>query len=391
MHFEDNPQEAAFRAEARAWLADHARPKSGSSTGAISFHDKPLDDEAGWVSSCREWQATKQRGGYAAIRWPREWGGAGRSLVEDVIFTEEEVAYDVAVGAFGITLGMVFPTLATHGPPGTERHLDAILRGDEIWCQLFSEPGAGSDLAAVSTKAVADGDSWVVSGQKVWISGAQYADWGYLLTRTSTEGSKHDGMTAFMMPMSAPGVEVRPLRQMTGTALFNEVYLDDVRIPDSDRLGEVGAGWKVAITTLMNERFHAGGVANAQRMFELVRDEVRRRNLGGDPVTRQRVADLYARMEIHRLTNCRALTALSQGRAPGPEGSLSKMLAGAVSRTTGRLASQVLGADLLNDPDWSRFILGIPGASLGGGTDEIMRNIIGERVLGLPREPAPRL
>jgi alkylation response protein AidB-like acyl-CoA dehydrogenase len=386
--FDDTPEEAAFRARVRGWLAEHASPKTNTPDDPIVFFDHgAADDEEKWVQACRAWQHTKNRDGYAAIRWPSDWGGLGGTIMQDVIFSDEESRFDVATGAFGITMGMVAPTIATHGTAEQRAHLTRILCGEQIWCQLFSEPGAGSDLAGLQTRAFRDGDEWVLTGQKVWTSGAHYADWGYLLARTDPSVPKHRGLTAFLIPMDTPGVVIRPLRQMTGDAPFNEVFFDGARVPDANRLGAQGDGWRVAITTLMNERFSAGGLSNSAHVFAALLELVKQQGAANDPNTRQRVADLYTRVEVHRLTLARALTSISKGREPGPEGSLAKLTAGRVTKATGDIAIQLLGASGMLENKWSALFVTLPGVRLGGGTDEVMRNILGERVLGLPREP----
>ncbi|MGH9037215.1 MAG: acyl-CoA dehydrogenase family protein, partial [Acidimicrobiia bacterium] len=286
----------------------------------------------------------------------------------------------------------------THGTETTRKaYLAALHRGDVIGCQLFSEPGAGSDLASVSTRAVRDGDEWAVDGQKVWTSGAHYSDIGLLLTRTAPE-PRHRNLTAFVVDMRAPGVEVRPLRQMTGGAAFNEVFLSRVRIPDDHRLGEVDAGWSVAITTLMHERKSVGGGggggAGILSMARLVAT-ARHAGLDRDPVTRQELASVYTGLAVFRYSNLRAEARLRAGLAPGPEGSTGKLAHTRNLAAVAALMTRLLGPALAADSGqwgtwaWSEFVLGVPGMRLGGGTDEIQRNILAERVLGLPKEPRP--
>ena len=264
MDLEDSPEEAAFRTEARAWLAEHASPRAPDDETVISLYDPlPPEQEQAWVRGCRDWQRAKFEGHYAAITWPKELGGRDGSPMHDVIFTEEEGRFDVPRGAFTVTLGTVAPTIRVHGSTQQHAHLPRMLSGDEVWCQLFSEPGAGSDLAGIRTQAVRDGEEWVISGQKVWTSGAHYSDWGYLLARTDSDVPKHRGLTAFVIPMDTAGVTVKPLRQITGGASFNEVFLDEVRVGADAQLDAVGAGWRVALTTLTHERYVEGGVSEA--------------------------------------------------------------------------------------------------------------------------------
>jgi alkylation response protein AidB-like acyl-CoA dehydrogenase len=299
---------------------------------------------------------------------------------------------------YGIGLGMVAPTILAHATEEVrERDLRRMWRGDIVGCQLFSEPGAGSDLASLQTKAVRDGDEWVVTGQKVWTSGAHLSDIGEIICRTDPDAPKHKGLTGFVVDMHAPGVEVRPLRQITGGASFNEVFFTEVRIPDSHRLGDVNGGWTVALTTLMNERAaigggmaSGGGNMSTQRLIELVRHQGRHR----DPLVRQQIAEIIINGRVASYTNLRAMAKVAAGQLPGPEMSIGKLSLTMNMRRMADLLSSVLGPKLVADAGewgtyaWSQFILGIPGMRVAGGTDEILHNIIGERVLGLPKEPA---
>jgi acyl-CoA dehydrogenase len=307
--------------------------------------------------------------------------------MQQIIFTEEEAATGAPSGAFGITLGMIAPTILAHGTDEQRRHLPRMLGGEELWCQLFSEPGAGSDLAGMRTRADRDGDEWIVTGQKVWTSGGHYADWGYLIARTDPEMPKHRGLTAFLLPMDREGVTVRPLRQMTGGANFNEVFLDQVRIPDADRLDAAGSGWRVALTTLMNERFSAGAMAGGSDLVAAVGRLARDLGRSSDPTVRDRLAQLHIWAEVMRFTGYRSLTAISKGAVPGPEGSIAKLAATRLLRAAADLGVEIAGPDGMLAGDWSDLVCGVPGMRLGGGTDEIMKNIVAERVLGLPGEP----
>jgi alkylation response protein AidB-like acyl-CoA dehydrogenase len=278
-----------------------------------------------------------------------------------------------------------------------QQYLKPLWRGDIIGCQLFSEPIAGSDLAGIQTRAVRDGDEWIITGQKVWTSGAHYSDVGEIITRTSPDKPKHKGLTMFLIDMHAPGVEVRPLRQMTGGASFNEVFLEEVRVPDTHRLGDVDEGWTVALTTLMNERASIGGggvgsgVTGTSRLIETAR----RAGVADDPVIRQRIAEVFVQANVARYNNLRAMAKIKAGQLPGPEMSIAKLSLTQNMTRTASLIADILGPRLVADTGewgtyaWAEFVLGIPGLRIAGGTDEVMRNIVGERVLGLPKEAAP--
>ena len=333
-------------------------------------------------------------GGWAGITWPKEYGGRGGTGIQQAIFNEEQSQFDVATGAFAIGIGMVAPTLIVHGTEEQKKfHLDAMLRGDHIWCQLYSEPGAGSDLASLGTRAERDGDEWVVNGQKVWNSFAQFADYGILLTRTDPDAPKHRGITYLIVDMRTPGIEVRPLVQINGVAHFNEVFLTDVRIPVANVLGEVNQGWSVAHTTLGNERAMIGsgtGGRNADDVIALAQ----RRGLGDDPLVRQDVAQLYIRAEVLRYLALRLRSAMSKGEQPGPEASVLKLAysrhyalsADVVMRLLGPDAT-LWGDDAPEDARWQDYFLSQYSVRIGGGTDEVQRNTIAERSLGLPRDP----
>jgi acyl-CoA dehydrogenase len=300
-------------------------------------------------------------------------------------------------GFFGIGLGMVAPTILAHATDEVkDAYLPKMYRTDVIGCQLFSEPGAGSDLASLQTKAVRDGDEWVITGQKVWTSGSHYSDIGEIICRTDPDLPKHKGLTGFVVDMKAPGVEIRPLRQMTGGANFNEVFFTEVRVPDSHRLGDVNQGWTVALTTLMNERASIGaggggglGVANVTRLAELCRQ------FGAidDPLVRQGLMDVYINFQVSRLTNQRALDKIKSGQLPGPEMSIAKLSLTNNLWRTANFVTEVLGPRAVADTGewgtfaWTQMLLGVPGMKVAGGTDEVMKNIVGERVLGLPKDP----
>ncbi len=392
MDLDDSPAEAAFRADARAWLAGHAEPKTGQIDWARR-HGSP-EEAARHVRRCKEWQSALYEGRWAGITWPEEFGGRGGSPMEQVIFNQEQSRFEVSVGAFTVALAMAGPTLIAHGTvEQRSRYLGPILRGEELWCQLFSEPGAGSDLAGLSTRAVLDGEEWVVNGQKVWTSGAQHSDFAILLARTDPDVPKHRGLTYFVLDMRTPGIEVRPLRQINRVAHFNEVFLTDVRVPSTSVVGAVNGGWGVALTTLANERAAIGG-GEGGLSFEGLVDLARLTERIADPVVRQGLARSYTSFQLIRYLGFRIQTALSRGRGMGPEGSVLKLLYSRYVSQTGDLAVGMEGAsgtliddDALLEGLWQQQLLGQFGVRIGGGTDEVQRNVIGDRVLGLPGEP----
>ena len=389
MDFQDSPEEAAYRAEARRWLQQHA-PAFVGNGGEPS-------DEASRLARARVWQALKAEARYARITWPREWGGAGGTAMQQVIFNQEESRFDdLPVGFFGIGLGMCVPTVMKYADDPTRlRFVGPALRGEEIWCQLFSEPSAGSDVAAVRTRAVLEEDGWRVSGQKVWTTGAHYADHGLLLARTDPSVPKHRGLTMFWIDMHAPGVSVRPIHQMSGGSDFNEVYLDDVRVSDSQRLGAVGEGWKVALYTLMNERVEGGKSRGPEieTIMRLASDvPAGNQSVMEDIAFRERLADWFVQSEGLKYTRFRTMTALSRGETPGPEAAIGKLVAAnrlqdlchqmveeqGLFGLCSDPAVAALGASLQHD------LLHSAGLRIAGGTDEVLKNIIAERVLGMP-------
>jgi acyl-CoA dehydrogenase len=399
----------AFRGAARAFLDHHAprRPETeaefvwgeGDDFVGIVEEGDP-ETERRLLDDAQAWAALRYDAGFGWIDGPPELGGAGLGAEFARAYRSLEAGYEIPdQSIFTIGLGMVAPTVAAHATPEVAAaYLPGLHRGDVIACQLFSEPGAGSDLAAVATRADRDGDSWIVNGQKVWTSNAHHAAIGEIICRTDPDAPKHAGMTAFLVDMGAPGVEVRPLRQMTGGAGFNEVFFDDVRIPDSHRLGEVGGGWGVALTTLMNERASIGGgmgLARGPGPFERLVALVRVMGRDGDPVTRDELARLYANAQVLSFTTKRAQASLAAGKLPGPEMSIIKLAGTKQLLAIAEFAARVLGPRLAADTGewgtfaWTKLVCGAPGGRLGGGTDEILRNIIGERILGLPREPKP--
>ena len=398
--------EAEFTAAATEFLEANASLKAeekafvwGEGDDDASLFDDP-DREAELVelAHAKAWRAKKYDAGFGWISGPVELGGSGCPRSHERIWSRLESQYDVpSTGFFGIGLGMVAPTIAAHASPEVAADLlPKMYRGDLVGCQLFSEPGAGSDLASLQMRAEKDGEEWIINGQKVWTSGAHYSDVGEVIARTDPDLPKHRGLTGFMVDMKAPGVEVRPLRQMTGGANFNEVYFTDVRVPDTHRLGDVNQGWTVALTTLMNERASIGGGGGGDsksggitRLTEMARHFGRL----DDPVVRQRLMEIYTYNKVLSYTNQRAMAGLAAGRTPGPEMSLSKMGLTRSMRAQVHYLSEVLGPHLVADTgEWGTFsnagfVLGEPGMHIAGGSDEVMRNIVGERVLGLPKEP----
>jgi len=397
MDFNDTPEEAAFRSEVRAWLEANAERKEPNDVAGVDLGER-VDAET--LAAAKAWQKKKADAGWACITWPKEFGGRGATAIQSVIFGQEESKFRTPPNIFGIGHGMCAPTVMAHGTPEQQqRWIPKLLTGEEIWCQLFSEPSAGSDLAGLRTSAVKDGDEWVVNGQKIWTTGAQFSDWGILVVRTDPNAAKHAGLSYFVVDMHSPGIEVKPIIQINGGTGFNEVFFDNVRIPDANRLSEVGNGWAVAITTLMNERASigsgGGGRAGISDLLHLAREtEIDGRPAIEDPAVRQKLADFYVRSRALQHTGTRTVSALSQGKTPGPEASLGKLVGGVLIQDIAAYAIELQGtAGALDDneytPDegaWQERYLGIPGLRIAGGTDEVLRNIIAERVLGLPPE-----
>ncbi len=373
-----SPEETAFRDELRSWLASN-QPGPEPVEGGEDAHYK-------WR---RDWQRRLYDAGWAAPAWPTEYGGRGASLTESAIYFEEigRARVPMAANVLGLLLGG--PTLMVWGSDEQkERYLPPILSGEEIWCQGFSEPEAGSDLASLKTRAVKDGDDWVVTGQKVWTSGAQYSKWCMLVARSDADVPKHKGLTYFLMDMEQDSVQVRPLRQITGESEFNELFIEEARIPDANVIGGVGNGWKVALTTLMNER--AGlGFALQIRLRQLLDDTIAvaaERGLLDDPIYADELADLHTRCESIRLLAWKGLTDVERYGQPGPEGSLVKWLWSDTNQRLTQLAVDIVGpAALTAGTSWSYEFLRARGNTIEGGTTEVLKNIVAERVLGLPR------
>ena len=405
------PDLETFAAEAEAFLHANAAPKQQTTERTFTWgegdDDPALFDEIApeaeqaALAKAKAWRAARWDAGLGWITGPTELGGRGLSSAHEKAYDALEARYVVPDQRFfGIGFGMIAPTLLAHGTDEVRRrYLPAMYRGDIVACQLFSEPGAGSDLAGLQSRAERDGDEWRITGQKVWTSGAQYSDIGEVICRTDADQPKHRGLTGFVVDMKAPGVEVRPLRQMTGGASFNEVFFTDVRVPDSHRLGDVNQGWTVALTTLMNERASIGGggggsgLGSGQNSIVGLTEMLRRFGLSDHPVYRQKLMSLYSDMYVARLNNQRALDKIKAGQLPGPELSIAKLSLTANLTNMAELVAEVLGPRITADTgewgtfSWAGYLLGTPGMRIAGGTDEVMRNIIGERVLGLPKEP----
>ena len=368
MDFNDTPKEAEFRAKCRAWLEANAELKTKKTNSAknMNIGNKSL------LEAAAEWQKKKYDAGWAMIHWPKEFGGIGATPIERIIWAQEESKFNVPKGVYEIGLGMAGPVMMEYATDEQkERYLPPMAEGKEIWCQLFSEPSAGSDVAGLRSKAVQDGENWIVNGQKVWTSGAHFSDFGILVVRHDPSLEKHKGLTFFFVDMKSPGIEVKPIKQLTGGSSFNEVYFNDVVIPDSQRLGEIGDGWKVAITTLMNERLAVGDA---------------------DGVDANEAFDWYCEASGLKNTKLRTMSALSRGDTPGPEASITKIVSANKLQAIGNFgmdSSDMSGMLMDEKSDFIKFQMawmGAAGLRIAGGTDEILKNIIAERVLGLPQE-----
>jgi alkylation response protein AidB-like acyl-CoA dehydrogenase len=369
--------EAAFRDEVRSWLEEnHPGPA-------------PEGDDAAEFEFRRAWQRKMHDAGWAGVSWPEDYGGKGATLIEQSIFNEELARQRVPAPANVLGLVMGGPVVIAHGSEDQkERFLEPILSGEEIWCQGFSEPESGSDLASLKTRAVKSNGGWKVTGQKVWTTYAHEAKYCMLLARTDQDAPKHKGITYFICDMKQDAVEVRPLRQITGEAEFNEIFLEEAEIPDENVIGDVGGGWQVAITTLMFERAGLGAVAvvGLRRTMEELLEEIRERGLDEDPLVRQRIAQLRISIEALRLGALRSLTQTMKTGIPGPEGSLSKWQWADTNQALTELGNEVLGPDGLRvGTDWSYRFLRARANSIEGGTTEVLKNIVAERVLGLPK------
>ena len=386
MDFNDSPEEQRLREQARQWIQANA----------------PTEEEVeglDFMERSKLWQKRKYDAGWACMRWPKEYGGRSASAIEQVIFGQEEGQLAELSGVFSIGQGMAGPTLMAYATEEQKlRYLPPLASGEEIWCQLFSEPAGGSDLAALRTRAERDGDDWIINGQKIWTSGAHYSDYGILVTRSDPNVPKHKGLTYFFLSMKSPGIETKPIKQISGDSNFNEVYFNDVRIPDSQRLGEVGQGWQVSITTLMNERMAIGagrsGV-NFRSVFELAQKVfINDRPAIEDSNVRAKLASWYCQEAGLKYTSYRAMSALSRGETPGPENSIGKLVGAPKTQDMASFAMDLMEmTGAIRDPEFTErnaifqeVFMGVPGIRIAGGTDEVMANIIAERVLGMPQD-----
>lgn len=382
MDFCDSPSEAIFRKEAHEFLAANIHEAPGDLSESAGEWEKSL-------AARKKWQRILYENGFAAITWPEAHGGRGLGPVEQIIWNEERNRARAPSPVNIVGIGMAGPALIEHGTDEQrERYLSRILSGEEIWCQLFSEPDAGSDLAAVATKAERDGDDWIVSGQKVWSSGAHFSRRAILLARTDPTVPKHRGITFFALDMESPGVTVRPLRQMNGEIHFNEVFLDEVRIPDADRVGEPGDGWKVATTTILHERMALGGSLGVFHMEDVV--ELARDSGPLDAHTRDLLAKAYTYHQCLDYLNARVMSKLAAGEIPTAEGAITKLAVTRMLETASEAALAMLGPDAIaGSGPWQDLFLITQGIRIGGGTDLVQKNMLAERILGLPREPDP--
>ena len=381
-----------FRQRTQEFLAANAVPRSES---PVEWTEEKL------VAECRRFHSALGDAGLGGITYPVEYGGQGLDKSYLELFNQELSRYQAPLVPAAISHGMCLPVMNDFGTPEQRaRHQAAIIRCDELWCQMFSEPGAGSDVASLATRAVRDGDEWVLNGQKVWTSGAQYCEYGLCVARSDPAQPKHRGLSMFIVDLSLPGVEIRPLRQINGSSHFNEIYLTDVRVDHDCLVGGEGNGWNVAVAMLMYERvaIGAGGSGAMSRAMGSTRliEEARQKSRDRDPVVRDALADLYIRERIQTFIGMRIRHAAESGRAPGPEGSIAKLNAALLSRRAANVAIELAGPsgqawDTAEDDadEWASAVISAPAMAIAGGTNEVQRNIIGERVLGLPKEPDP--
>jgi len=381
-----------FRGRARAWLEANA-PRRGSADDEAEAETRGQDAV---IAEQKAFQAKLFDAGFAGLTWPKEYGGQGLGSAEQIAWSQESRDYDLPTGVFFIGLSMPGNTILEVGSAAQkQRYLPKMLRGEEIWCQLFSEPGAGSDVASLQTSAVRDGDEWVLNGQKVWTSGAQYSDYGAILARTDPAQPKHEGISMFIVDMHAPGVTVRPLKVATGHSPFNEVFFDNVRLPADAIIGEENKGWAAAVVMLRHERIAIGTMGSSRTSplaFDSLRDLAAGLGRTSDQGVRRELAELYAHGRAMQLFALLLRQETQAGRPPGARGSIAKLAGSELSRFAGNIAADVLGDQLAGfDSDElqavSTSIVAAPGNSIAGGTAEIQRNIIGERVLGLAKDP----
>ena len=392
-----------FQADALAFLEANAPRKEaekkfvwGEGADKVAmFEEKDRAAEKLDVAEACAWRRKKFDAGFGYIFGSEQYGGRGLPVAYSRAYDALESKYEIpSQSCFTIGLGMVAPTIVDHGSDiARDLYVRKMYRGDIVGCQLFSEPGAGSDLANLSTKAERDGDEWIITGQKVWTSGAHYSDIGEIIARTDFDMPKHKGLTGFIVDMHAPGVEIRPLRQMTGGASFNEVFFTEVRVRDDHRLGDINNGWNVALTTLMNERAAIGAGGGGGGFFTRVIEMVKFYELDKDPVVRDELAKIIIHNKVAGYNNQRAMDKIKSGQMPGPEMSMAKLAGTANMMRLGDFVSMVLGPKLIADSGewgtyaWNQLILGTPGGRIAGGSDEVMRNIVAERVLGMPKDP----
>ena len=392
MDFNDTAEEAKFRKEAYDWLKANADLKEGPKDGW-----RASSEEEG-LEQVKVWQNKLYESGWACMHWPKEFGGRESTPIERVIWGQEISKFKVPGGYLEIGQGMAGPVMMMYATEEQKaRHLPPMAKGEEIWCQLFSEPGAGSDLAGLKTKSVLEGDTWTINGQKIWTSGAHFSDWGILVTRSDPTAPKHKGLTYFFLDMKSPGVEVRPIKQISGGANFNEVYFTDVKIPDSQRLGAVGDGWKVSLTTLMNDRLGVcdASVPDFQEGFTLARGHDLNGSLAiENGAVREKLADWYCQQSGLKFAKYRNISALSRGETPGPQSSITKIVSGNKLQEIANFGMDLMdSAGIVRsdepDADQSMYQYGFYGAAgirIAGGTDEILKNIISEQVLGMPQD-----
>lgn len=391
MDFRDTPEEVDYRVRCRDFLSSNLERRK---PGAVRGYRRG-EDSAGAVERARAFQRKKYEAGFAGITWPKEWHGQGGTPIQQMIYDQEEAQYDTNVNAVGLQLGICLPTICRWGTQEQrDRFAPPALRGEEMWCQFFSEPAGGSDLGALRTRAVRDGDEWVITGQKVWTSLAHEADWGVLIARSDFDAPKHAGLTFFYLPTKSPGLKISQIRQMSGHAHFNEVFFDEVRVPDGNRLGPVNGGWKVAMSLLMGERYtmHDDFGPSFRELYALA-TELR---LGEDIAindcgVQDRLADFFVKYQGLRFTRYRIMTALARGDTPGPESSIGKLVAAGKIQDATSFALDLIGANAIATGSglplagiFEESFLDSPALRIAGGTDEILRNTIGERVLGLP-------
>lgn len=396
MNFDDTPQEAEFRALARKWIEAN-RPDDLMRDLAAADEIKDRDQRtAALVKAAKAWQKKKADAGFACLTWPKEYGGRAATPIQRVIWDQEEGKYGALSAPFQIGQGMCGPTVMAYASEEQKRrYLPPLASGEEVWCQLFSEPAGGSDLAGLRTKAEKDGEDWIINGQKIWTTGAHFSDYGILITRTDPTLPKHKGLTMFFLDMRSPGVEVRPIKQASGHSGFNEVYFTNVRIPDAQRLGKVNDGWNVSLTTLMNERFSIGArlATGVPEFFDFASGaKMADGSLAiEDKAVRENLATWAARANGLKYTSYRAISSLSRGERPGPENSIGKLVAAPMMQDIAMYALELqgqMGSVARDDASPAgklyQMLYGAIGMRIAGGTDEVMRNIIAERVLGLP-------